>query len=331
MPETFQLTQANTLWNLIEYHGHDPRPIFAEEDLTFAVLSDPEVRIAHRRIDNLWQLAADTIDDPCFGLDAGKVWHPSHFHALGYAWLAASSLLEGLDYLQRYRTIFSERGTAYIEQSGQRLRIILSDEVKLPCQMDSSMSLVMKLCRMNYGEGLKPLHVTIAHPAPSCAERFTELFQCHVEFDAEEDCIELSMEDAQRKLKSGNPLLLNLHDEMVKQQLSAIEGTTIIERARKHIRKRLPSGELSADELASAMNISLRSLQREMTEAETTYRELLRSIRQDLAAEYIQDSLMSLTEVAFLLGYADYSAFSRAHKRWTGQSPRELRLAQTAK
>lgn len=331
MPETFQLTQANTLWNLIEHHGHDPRPIFEEEALTFSMLSDPEVRIAHRRIDHLWRLAADKIEDPCFGLDSGKVWHPSHFHALGYAWLATTSLLEGLEYLQQYRSIFSERNTGHLERTGSSLRIILSDTSKIPSQVDASMSLIMRLCRINYGEGLKPLRVELTHSTPRCVERYTDLFKCDIQFDADVDCIELSMADAKRKLKTGNPLLLALHEEMVKRQLADLEGTTTLERVKRHIKKRLPSGELSIEEVADALNISLRSLQRAMNEADTTYRGLLRSIRQELATDYLLDPLMSMTEIAFLLGYSDYSAFSRAYKRWTGQSPRALRLAQDDK
>ena len=54
----------------------------------------PGTRIPHTKAENLWRRVAGLIEDPCFGLHAAKIWHPSHFNALGYAWLASSTLRE---------------------------------------------------------------------------------------------------------------------------------------------------------------------------------------------------------------------------------------------
>ena len=77
------------------------------------------------------------------------------------------------------------------------------------------------------------------------------------------------------------------------------------------------------EKVADTLAISTRTLQRRLKDEETSFANLLEEIRRDLASRYILDNTHSLTEISFLLGFSDESAFSRAFKRWTGQSPRE--------
>jgi AraC-like DNA-binding protein len=69
--------------------------------------------------------------------------------------------------------------------------------------------------------------------------------------------------------------------------------------------------------------VSLRTLQRRLAEEGTSYGEVLRCTRRDLACAYLSESGWSITEIAFSLGFADMSSFSRAFRRWTGTSPSE--------
>jgi AraC-like DNA-binding protein len=73
--------------------------------------------------------------------------------------------------------------------------------------------------------------------------------------------------------------------------------------------------------------MSVRSLQRRLKAAGTTFRTLLEAVRKDLGATYVRDPNIELVEVAFLLGFSDQSAFSRAFKRWTRCPPSEARTA----
>lgn len=321
MSESFQSTQINTLWSLIELHGHDPAPIFAEEGIDLVGTTNPEHRLPHSRVDRLWKNAQKVIKDPCFGLDSGRVWHPSHSHALGYAWLATSSLREGLEYLHRYKTVMSERNRSRIEYDENEVRVILADPKKIPAQIDSTMSIFIKLCRLNYGESLKPLRVEIRHEE-RCRSRYEDLFQTEILFGADSDRIVLGLDDVNRRLETGNALLLELHEGIVKRQLSRIGEDSSVGKVRTVIKQLLPSGDVSAAEVAKVMNTSLRSFQRMLGKADMTYSDILKTTRLDLVDKYLKDPHLSLTEIAFLLGYSDYSSFSRAYKNWTGKAPR---------
>ena len=88
---------------------------------------------------------------------------------------------------------------------------------------------------------------------------------------------------------------------------------------------RLTNGAPTAGDVADALGIGERTLARRLTAEGAPFRQLVDELRLDLARSYLADPELSLAQVAYLLGYADQSAFSNAFKRWTGRSPRRFR------
>ena len=109
------------------------------------------------------------------------------------------------------------------------------------------------------------------------------------------------------------------------EYLGKLDKDNIVDRATTAIIDMLPSGGLADEKIAEQLNMSARSLQRRLKAAGSTFRTLLEAVRKDLAATYVRDPDIELVEVAFLLGFSDQSAFSRAFKRWTGCPPSEAR------
>ena len=87
----------------------------------------------------------------------------------------------------------------------------------------------------------------------------------------------------------------------------------------------LPEGEVTIDKLASKLNISRRTLQRRLSDRETNFLNVLQEVRSKLALRYLSDNRLGITDIAFLLGYADQGSFSSAFKGWHGVSPRDYR------
>ena len=69
------------------------------------------------------------------------------------------------------------------------------------------------------------------------------------------------------------------------------------------------------------MQVSVRTLQRQLDQHDTRFTQLLDDTRQDLARRYISNAELSLLEIAMMLGFAEQSSFNRAFKRWFGESP----------
>jgi AraC-like DNA-binding protein len=92
----------------------------------------------------------------------------------------------------------------------------------------------------------------------------------------------------------------------------------------------LSSGELSEMEIAQHLHMSRRTLQRKLAEAETTYQKLIDDTRRELALSYIEDPRHSITDITFMLGFSQQSAFTRAFKRWTRLPPTDYRARRLA-
>ncbi len=325
MAKTHLLSPADILWNILQDYGYDAESIFLEEGISREMILKSGVRITQARVDSLWSKVNELIDDPCFGLRGAKFWHPSHLHALGYAWLASGTLREALNRAARFAHIISEDREHWLEDTAKGLAATLSHSLKLPAHMDMSMSILMSACRLNYGADLNPVDVHFIHSKPACAEEYYSYFNAPVKFNADSDSLTLPADAVDRRLPIGNPQLAKLSDQYIISYLAELDKNNIVQRVKGAIIDMLPSGGVSGEKVAQRLNMSIRSLQRKLQSAHTTFGTLLDDARQEIAEHYIHDSTISLTEIAFILGYSEYSSFWRAYKRWTKTSPSEIR------
>jgi AraC-like DNA-binding protein len=321
-------TATNILWKLIEANGHDPGALFRDAGINPNLLNKPGTRVPYASVNKIWAKAAGIVDDPCFGLKVDKFWHPSYLHALGYAWLASHTLREALARFVRYLRIVSEKGFLELKEGPDGFSLVFSLELlgmRIPAQVDMAMAMGLHMCRLNFGENLNPIAVKFVHPEPDCSGEYLALFKAPVQFSADNDSMTLSPADVDKYLMGANPQLAGLNDQVMIEYLGKLEKDDIIDRVTAAIIDMLPSGGVADEKVAAQLNMSVRSLQRRLKEVGTTFRTLLETVRKDLAATYVCDPDIELVEVAFLLGFSDQSAFSRAFKRWTGKSPSEAR------
>ncbi len=325
MTPTNLLAPKEILWKIIESYGYDPDIVFSSVGLTYDMLMRQGARIPYKVVDRLWDEATSLVKDPCLGLRAGEFWHPSHFNALGYAWLASSSLREALNRLTRYIHVVSQDMEIKIKDTDEGLVLTLSDSLEHSVRMDLCMATVMTMCRINFGPNLKPVAVRFIHSEPFCGDKYFALFKGPVYFDADSDSLTLTQRDADRKLPGSNKVLAEINDHIVIRYLSSLNNDDIVHRVQTAIIDMLPSGMVSDEKVARQLHMSVRSLQRKLQQSGTSFRKLLDRTREELARQYICDGGVDLTEIAFFLGFSEHSAFSRAFKRWTGMTPSDMR------
>jgi len=102
MIATTLASAARPFWRLLELYKIDPAYVFREAGLDPALMGKPRERYKAERQVAAWTKAAELIDDPCFGLKIAEVWSPTDLHALGYAFLASSTLRTALERICRY-------------------------------------------------------------------------------------------------------------------------------------------------------------------------------------------------------------------------------------
>ena len=175
------------------------------------------------------------------------------------------------------------------------------------------------------GRALTPLRIELRRPQPAGTDCHARILRAPLIFDSAEDLVAFARADCDRPLDSANRELASRSDEIISQYLQKLDRSTLSLRVRERLMNLLPHGEPSAEQVASDLHLSLRSLQRHLADEGRSYEQVLLSTREDLARGYLQDPRYSIGEIAYLLGYADASCFTRAFRRWTGTSPSRFR------
>ena len=109
------------------------------------------------------------------------------------------------------------------------------------------------------------------------------------------------------------------------EYLGKLDENNIVDRVTAVIVDMLPSGGIADEKIAESLNMGVRSLQRRLKDHQASFSGLLENTRRELSREYLRDPKHSVNEVAYLLGFSEPGNFSRAFKRWYGQTPSEFR------
>ena len=310
---------------LMEFYGIDYSEFLAEIGLTQEYLSDPDNRVSFEDASKIWHKAQELIEDPCAGLNAVNIWHPSTLGALGYAMLVSTTLRTSLQRVVRYQQTVAETSDITLTETDKGMRLRQNAEFhqsgEFPMLVDAGLSTWLHICRFNYGDVLDPVEVNLKRPKPDCAGRYLALFRCPVNFSATENSITLPLDTMDKPLPSGNRHLAQMNDRVLQSYLKKQRQGQLTTQVRELIISHLPSGEVSKDEVASTLNLSSRTLQRKLQDEDTSFADILNETRHELAIRYIHDDSLPLIEVSYLLGFSDSAAFSRAFKRWTGKTP----------
>ena len=288
-------------------------------------------RLPSALLDRVFAAALQQIPDPAFGLRASEHWHPSHLGALGYAWLSSPNLQSALDRLVRYAALLGDRSSLSLSRDnvGVTLRFVSNRPASAVSNVmaDVMLTLLLSLCRHNYGPTLPVLAVKLRRPAPAEREPWLRTFASTVHFGSPEDSITLPRATVDANLATANPDLLASLDAILARQLSEHGTQDWTTRCKVAVLNALAAGEPDETVIASQLALSPRSLQRKLSAEGTGFSALVRHTRHTLACDYLRNEERSLTEIAFLLGFSEPSAFSRAFKRWQGQSPSAFRQA----
>ena len=315
----------------IDDYGHDSRKLFRQAGLDYGRLHEPGARYSYTAVCRLWDLAAATIKDPCFGMQVASLWHPTTMHALGYSWMASFNLDEAYRRTVRFgRFLNSAACSAFkISESADVYGLVFDTSVLNfePPQVsqEAGLALFVNISRATYGPGFKPVGVSLRREEPDCLDRFCSYFDAPVMFNETSSALWLDPEQIVQPLATANPELVRINDQIVIDYLARMDHNDVITRVRSKIAERLPTGRIDEADIASSINLSQRSLQRRLNQQELSFMRLLEDTRRDLSREYVRDPQRSINEIAYLLGFAEPGNFSRAFKRWYGKTPSEFR------
>ncbi|GGO88882.1 AraC family transcriptional regulator [Marinobacterium nitratireducens] len=313
---------------LVRQLGANPFELIEQAGLGHAQLRNPDTYIPYPRLAELLELAAHRCQSPLFGLLLAERQASDVLGELMTAVAGSGSVGEAIATAAKY--LYLHASDVLLEQE------VRSDEVRLGIRFGFSGHLgTDQLTLLSAGHlatfiadllredrfGLT-LHFRQAPPPPLQTEQRTRFRR--LKFSQEFDGITL------RKQQLDFPIvrdeaLLRKHFQQYLHQLQSRYPDSLEDQIREVIRQLLPTGECRIEQVAATLDLHTRTLQSRLRERGSSYREILKGTRLELALHHLSRGPVSITDLALRLGYADVAIFSRHFKGWTGVSPREWR------
>lgn len=325
---TALVTAIQPLWPLLKDRDIDPEPLFLASGIRPKQVMAANARVPVEACRAIWSRADALINERHWGVTYGDYWHPSMFGPLGYVWLTSASLREALSRLSRFIDLFLQDGIIDVSEGDNRLTINFNyqnEPFRIPSIADAMISLLMRLCTAIYGRRLAPVGVSLVHPPPDDASAYRAYFGCPVTFGAGCDCLSLPLRAVDKILPGADAHLAALNEQEVIRYLAQLDRGRVVDRVRAKIIEQLPDGQVSSESVAKALHMSRRTLSRQLGREGLSFSSLLQEVRMDLAEAYLASSYHSVAQIAFVLGFSEQAAFSRAFKRWSGESPSAAR------
>jgi AraC-like DNA-binding protein len=274
--------------------------------------------------------------DPAIGLLLGTENKTERFHPIGLAALSSDNFGAAIDQLARYKQltcpeeILQEKDE---EEWSIRFRWLLADEVEPPVLIECCFAWVLSTARLGTGTRLSPLRVEFAQPRPH-VKTIERHFGCPVVSGTPRNAIVFRAADAQRPFVTRNAELLGMLAPQFEEELKQENGDeNFVERVRIAVQQKLTGRRPSIEDVADALHISSRTLQRRLQDEGSSFQRVLEEARHQLARHYLNNSVLELNEAAYLLGYEDGNSFVRAFRSWEGVPParwREIHRARAA-
>ncbi|NND36793.1 MAG: helix-turn-helix domain-containing protein, partial [Gammaproteobacteria bacterium] len=190
---------------------------------------------------------------------------------------------------------------------------------------DAFVVAIVQLCRTASTDCFAPRSVELRREDHGNAAGYADVLGCPVDFGTTDTRILFDRDSLEARLPGENAAVARANDQVAEHYLASLEPHKVASEVRELLIDLLPSGGSSQSAIAGRMNRSLSTLQRQLQREGTSYQEIRDDTRSALAREYVRDQDLTLSQVAYMLGFSDQSNFSRAFKRWTGESPREFR------
>jgi len=311
--------------------GIELEPLLKKAGLTKQQVEDVDARLSVPCQIRFLNLAASALQDDLLGFHLGQGAELRRFGLLYYAAASSTTLGEALRRLARYVSMTNESySVKYLE--GKDIRLV-HNYVGIARHLDrhqieSGQTMFVHLCRKLTDCPVKPSRVRLIHHRAGNFSEFATFIGCDIEFGATVDEVAFTAPVADIPIVSADPylnklLIANSEEALSRRSTKRGAFRSVVENA---IAPLLPHGNARESEIASRCGVSRRTFVRRLTSESLTFSEVLHDLRRDLAAQYLADHGLSISQIAWLLGYQEVSAFTSAFKRWTGKTPREARF-----
>jgi AraC-like DNA-binding protein len=324
-PPSIAATSTLAMLRTAEGRGIDATDVLKEAGVTREYLEDPDARLPAPTVMAIWNALRTRTGDPALQLFAPTSLPFGAYRVIDYLVATSVTVGEGIERFARFFRLIADAISLTIEHDQEQHYLCLAradGSAVPPVYADYVFAALVGRIRMRIKPDLHVCRLQLRQPEPANSAPYTEVFRAPVRFGAPDDRLCFSNDEWNSPTVSADAALVVLmeeHARILAERIPQVESGFRTE-VQKAIASALPEGG-SAENIARKLHVSVRTLQRKLVETGTTFREVYDKVRSQLAEEYLINPRVSIAEVAFLLGFSDQSAFNRAFRGWTGETP----------
>jgi AraC-like DNA-binding protein len=328
---------ARALMELAVSKGASRRLLAKRSGIDPEDLQDQDHRIPFAKYVALMRAGKELSNDPALALHFGEAFDISELSIVGLIGQTCETFADAFAQLNRYERLIADvdgvaAGNRLVlsRESGQ---VWLVDTRKIfndfPELTESSFARMASSSRRMPGDRsfVKAVHVT--HAEPTYRAEYDRIFQVPIFFESDKNAL-LMLDDSwlTMKIPNSSRYVFGILSERAEALLKSLENSKSTRgRVESLLMPILHTGDASMDIIASRMRLSRQTLFRKLKAEGVTFEKVLDELRHKLALDYLSGKKVSVNETAYLVGFSESAAFSRAFKRWTGSSPRAMRAS----
>jgi|SRR5215218_1766228 len=304
--------------------GIDPDPVIRAAGLDPRLFDDGMNIIPHAALGRLLTLSVARTNCPHFGLLVGKRATILSLGMVGRLMQHSETVGDAMRALVSNLSIQNRGAVPSLMISGDAALFTFSvyqPEAESADQIsDGAIAVSVNSLRALCGSEWNPTEVMLPRICPTDQEPYRRHFRAPVRFNQESASIVFPAQDLQLPVAGADPMVRALVEERI-QQLRSAQGSEFSDDIRRLLRTRLTINHCSADDVAHLLAMHRRTLSRRLKDGGMGYRDITNEIRFEIARQLLTDTQVSLAQIAAALGYSEASAFTRAFRRWSGQTP----------
>jgi AraC-like DNA-binding protein len=272
--------------------------------------------------------------DPLFGLHCARYVQPGSWSVLGYIAMNCATLGEAMSRIVPYEKLVGDMGVSRIEADGDQVKLIWNcrhetAEIRRHL-VENVLASWLLYARWIADMQRSPREVWFEHALPQGADiaEYQAVFGCPIRFEQACSALLVPMEYLAVPLRQADANLLRTLEEHALTLMASLDDDEPLPRRVKNaLRLLLKDGLPRKERVAEKFHMTVRTLQRHLQQAGTSYQQILDELRQELAEHYLLRSELTIQDIANYLGFTESRSFHRSFKAWTGQTPGEYREA----
>jgi AraC-like DNA-binding protein len=317
--------------------GADRRALARDSGVDPALLDDPDNRVGFAKYVTLVRAGEALTGDAALPMKFAEVVDMAEFSVVGLLANASETMMESFAQLNRYGQLvievdIGEDGRFGYENHDGAMWLI--DRRKHPNDFPELTESTFTRMIVGPRRFLPRPHVLeahVTHPEPPHRAEYDRIWQCPITFASRWNALRMDASLQNHRVRLEPRYVFGVLSAHAEQLLKDLENSkTVRGRVESLLMPVLHTGDISMDTVAAKLGQSRQTLYRNLKAEGATFEQVLDELRHKLALHYLAGKRVSVNETAYLVGFSDPAAFSRAFKRWTGATPRDVRRARAA-